>query len=89
MEAIKSSKYYTEDLKNADIVYVNDYCYYIWCVLCVAIGAAPRRVNPPSGRRPHFGFDRAPVAGGWQKFTPRGATSRRRPATTCWRATAR
>lgn len=30
MEAIKTSKYYTEDLNDADIIYVNDYCYYIW-----------------------------------------------------------
>ena len=29
-ETIKNSKYYVENIEDADIVYVDDYCYYIW-----------------------------------------------------------
>lgn len=29
-DAIKKSKNYTPDMNEADIVYVNDYCYWVW-----------------------------------------------------------
>ena len=30
MQAIKSSDCYTDDIEQAQAVYVYDYCYYIW-----------------------------------------------------------
>ena len=30
MQAVSSSKHYTGDLDTAEIVLVNDYCYYMW-----------------------------------------------------------
>ena len=30
MEAIKGSDYVTTDINEADIVFVDSYCYYIW-----------------------------------------------------------
>ena len=29
-QAIKSSQYNTYDINEADVVFVNSYCYYIW-----------------------------------------------------------
>ena len=30
LQAIRGSKYYTKDLTEADVVFVNDYCHVLW-----------------------------------------------------------
>ena len=38
-DAIKKSKNYTPDMNEADIVYVNDYCYWVWWLAHMNFGA--------------------------------------------------
>ena len=47
MQAIKASDCYTEDIEQAQAVYVYDYCYYIWWVATLHSRGAASMTNSP------------------------------------------